>query len=133
VLVVFDASTIVGSALKASSVPRRALLVARKRHTIALSAPVYREIDEVLRRQEFAKALAHDRRQEILGLLTAAAFWVTPNESVQECRDPKDNKYLELALAAGAVVIVSSDDDLLTLHPWRGVLILRPAEYLALP
>jgi hypothetical protein len=44
---------------------------------------------------------------------------------VTDCRDPKDNKYLELALAAGAETIVSSDDDLLVLHPWRGVRILR--------
>jgi len=41
--------------------------------------------------------------------------------------------YLELALAAGAETTVSSDDDLLVLHPWRGVRILRPADYLALP
>ena len=45
-------------------------------------------------------------------------------------RDPKDNKYLELALAAGAETIVSSDEDLLVLHPWRSVRILRPADYL---
>jgi predicted nucleic acid-binding protein len=51
---------------------------------------------------------------------------------VTDCRDPKDAKYLELALAAGAETIVSSDDDLLVLHPWRGVRVLRPADYLAL-
>lgn len=48
-----------------------------------------------------------------------------------ECRDAKDNKYLELTLAVGAGVIVSSDADLLVLHPWRGVRILRPVVYLA--
>ncbi|MEO9189015.1 MAG: putative toxin-antitoxin system toxin component, PIN family [Acetobacteraceae bacterium] len=48
-----------------------------------------------------------------------------------DCRDAKDNKYLELAPAAGATLIVSSDNDLLTLSPWRGIPILRPAEYLA--
>jgi predicted nucleic acid-binding protein len=51
---------------------------------------------------------------------------------VTDCRDPKDDKYLELALAAGAEIIVSSDDDLLVLHPWRGARILRPADYHAL-
>jgi predicted nucleic acid-binding protein len=50
---------------------------------------------------------------------------------VADCRDAKDDKYLELALAAGAWAIVSGDADLLVLHPWRGVRILRPAEYLA--
>jgi predicted nucleic acid-binding protein len=51
---------------------------------------------------------------------------------VTDCPDPKDDKYLELALAAGAETIVSSDDDPLVLHRWRGVRILRPADYLAL-
>jgi predicted nucleic acid-binding protein len=49
---------------------------------------------------------------------------------VTDCRDPKDDKYLELALAAGAETIVSSDEDLLV-HPWRGVRILRPVDYIA--
>jgi predicted nucleic acid-binding protein len=50
---------------------------------------------------------------------------------VTDCRDPKDDKYLELAIAAGAETIISSDDDLLVPHLWRGVRILRPAAYLA--
>jgi predicted nucleic acid-binding protein len=49
---------------------------------------------------------------------------------VRDCRDPKDDKYLKLALAAGAATIVSSDDDLLVLNPWRGVRVLTPADYL---
>ena len=44
----------------------------------------------------------------------------------------RHNKYLELALAAGAETIVSSDDDLLVLDPWRGVRIMRPGDYLDL-
>jgi predicted nucleic acid-binding protein len=36
-----------------------------------------------------------------------------------------------VALAAGADAIISGDADLLVLHPWRGVRILRPADYLA--
>lgn len=54
-----------------------------------------------------------------------------PDHTVTDCRDAKDDKYLELALAAGAAVIVSSDADLLVLHPWRGVRILQLAAYLA--
>ena len=46
-----------------------------------------------------------------------------------DCRDPKDDKYLELALASQADRIVSSDGDLLVLHPWRGVRIPRPADH----
>jgi predicted nucleic acid-binding protein len=60
---------------------------------------------------------------------TESAVFV-PTEQVTDCRDPKDNLYLELALAAEADTIVSSDADLLVLHPWRSVRILRPADYL---
>jgi predicted nucleic acid-binding protein len=59
-----------------------------------------------------------------------AAVWVEPAITVSDCRDAKDNKYLELVTAAGADLIVSSDDDLLVQNPWRRVRILRPAEFL---
>lgn len=66
----------------------------------------------------------------ILDILRRQAVWFRPSEPVTDCRDAKDNKYLELALASGAGIIVSGDADLLVLHPWRGVRILRPADYL---
>jgi hypothetical protein len=47
------------------------------------------------------------------------------------CRDPKDNLLLALAAVVGAEIIVSSDQDLLVLHPWRGVAILTPVEFLS--
>ena len=60
------------------------------------------------------------------------AVRVVPVEHLTDCRDAKDNKYLEVAAAADATLIVSSDNDLLVLDPWRGVRIVRPAEYLAM-
>ena len=129
-LIVFDASSVVGAALRADSIPRRALLIARDQHVIALSGPVFGEIEEVIGRRKFAGVLTEDRQAEIPGLLTAAAIWVENVRLVQDCRDAKDNKYLELAEAAGADVIVSSDEDLLVLNPWRGIRILRPKEFL---
>jgi len=63
-----------------------------------------------------------------------AADRIEPTEAVRECRDPKDDKYLALAAAAGADVIVSSDvHHLLSMHPGRGISIVSPADYLALP
>jgi putative PIN family toxin of toxin-antitoxin system len=84
----------------------------------------------VLHRPKLARFLDQDLRDELLDLLLSAAVWFEPTERVTDCRDAKDDKYLELALAARAGVIVSSDDDLLMLNPWRGVRILRPTEYL---
>jgi predicted nucleic acid-binding protein len=48
---------------------------------------------------------------------------------VHDFRDAKDNRYLELALAAGATAIVSGDEDLLVLAPWRGIAVMRPAAF----
>lgn len=57
-----------------------------------------------------------------------------PIEIVRECGDPKDDKYLTPAAAGKVDVIVSSEvHDLLSMHPWRGISILSPATYLALP
>ena len=129
-MIVFDASTVVSAALKADSVPERALLRAEELDVLALSTAVDTEIAEVLSRPKFARILSRERREEILRNLRGAAVWFDPSIRITECRDPKDDKYLELALAAGVEIIVSSDDDLLVLHPWRGVRILRPANYL---
>lgn len=53
---------------------------------------------------------------------------VTAN--VADCRDPKDNMFLELALTGEADCIVTGDIDLLALHPWRNIEILTPRKFL---
>jgi putative PIN family toxin of toxin-antitoxin system len=131
-LIVFDASALVSAALKPDSIPERALLRAEEIDVLALSAAVDAEIAGVLNRPKFAGATPLARRQRFLDILRSAAVWFEPAVRVTDCRDPKDDKYLELALAAGAETIVSGDEDLLILDPWRSVRILRPSDYLAL-
>ncbi len=130
-MIVFDASAVVSAALREDSVPERALLRAEATDLFALSAEVAAEISEVLARPRFARAVTAARGARILDILRADAAWFVPAGRVTDCRDAKDNKYLELALAAGAAAIVSGDADLLVLHPWRGVPILQPAACLA--
>ena len=108
------------------------MLRAEATDVFALSTSVDAEIAEVLGRPKFARVLSIERRELILNTIRRMAVWFVPSEPVTDCRDPKDDKYLELALAAGAAFIVSGDDDLIVLHPWRGVSIVRPADYLAL-
>jgi putative PIN family toxin of toxin-antitoxin system len=129
--VVFDASTVVGAAMKADSIPERALRSARKYWTLCLSQAVEDEIREVLSRPKLRRYVNDRRRQLVLDLLLPRALAIEPTVRVNDCRDAKDNKYLELALAAGAAVIVSSDNDLLALSPWRGVRIVTPAAFVA--
>ena len=130
-MIIFDASALVSAVLKADSVPERALLRAEEVDVFALSAAVDGEIAGVLNRPRFARAIPFAWRERVLEILRHAV-WFEPSVGITDCCDPKDNKYLELALAAGAETIVSSDNDLLVLDPWRGVRIMRPADHLDL-
>lgn len=55
---------------------------------------------------------------------------IAPDVSITDCRDPKDNKYLELAISANASCIISADKDLLVLHPFRGIPILNAVDFI---
>ena len=96
-----------------------------------MSTVVDAEIAEVLARPKFRRFLSEAHRRTFLTSLRERAFWVNPTVRVTDCRDTKDNIYLELALEAGAETIVSSDRDLLVLNPLRGMRVLSPSEYLA--
>ena len=134
-IVVLDASTFVSAALKANSIPERALLRAvGAPNRLILSQEVEDEYRDVIFRPKFDRFVSVARRQKILDIVIFAAERVAPDEAVRECRDPEDDKYLALAFAGRADVLVSSDvRDLLSMHPWRGIQILPPADFLALP
>jgi predicted nucleic acid-binding protein len=56
---------------------------------------------------------------------------VTVPGMLRVCRDPDDDMVLECAVVAGAQLILTGDKDLLSLNPYKGILILTPAEFLA--
>ena len=129
--VVVDTSSLVGALLKKGSLPEQALILAATRAQLCLSRDVLREIEDVFARPKITRLSDPDRIGLIMTTLRTGALSFEPTIAVTDCRDPGDDKYLELALAAGAAVIVSSDADLLVLHPWRGIDILTPADFLA--
>jgi len=133
-IAVADANLIVSAftAASAESPARRAFGLLRARFTLALSPAIEAEYREVLLRPKFRRyGATPETVSAFLDGLAAAAAWVEPVVRVAECRDPDDAIYLEVALAAGAVLIVSGDADLLALHPWRGIAILSPGGLLA--
>jgi putative PIN family toxin of toxin-antitoxin system len=62
--------------------------------------------------------------------LGRVAEFVTISRPVRACRDPRDDMILEVAVNGAANAIVTGDGDLLTLHPFMGVPILSPADWL---
>ncbi len=85
---------------------------------------------EVLGRDKFDRYLSAEEREAFLGALVARVDVVEPVEEIQACHDPDDNKFLELAVEGEAKAIVSGDDDLLALHPFRDISIVTPSAFL---
>jgi predicted nucleic acid-binding protein len=54
-------------------------------------------------------------------------------EVITACRDPKDNKFLELAVSGQATHLISGDPDLLVLSPFRGIPIVTPQAFVTEP
>jgi uncharacterized protein len=50
--------------------------------------------------------------------------------AVTASRDPKDDKFLELAVSANASCVITGDKDLLILHPFRGIPIVNAVDFI---
>ena len=103
---------------------------------LCVSVETLAELEEVLGRGKFDRYRDRDSRRAFVALIVQRAHLFAVDIAALStvdppCRDPKDNQFLALAQVAEADVLVSSDEDLLVLHPWRGIPILTPAEYLA--
>jgi putative PIN family toxin of toxin-antitoxin system len=99
-------------------------------HRVVLfSEATMSELTEVLSRSKFDQHVSRELRELFLAQIGSAVEFVSIIQLVRECRDPKDDKFLEVALNGRADVIITGDADLLEMHPWREIAILSPAEY----
>ncbi len=129
-LYVFDTNVIVSAFLFFHSKPAQALFKALKNGQLVLSTVTADELSEVLSRKKFDRYIHLKKRTEFLKALLQEAVFAKITERIQICRDPEDDKFIELAVSAEAECIVSSDDDLLVLNPFRDIPILTPDEFL---
>lgn len=127
---VFDTSVMISALLFERSKPAQALQYAFKNGAVLLSLELLEELNEVLRCERFNRYVTSEEREEFLEALVERAVLIEIVENVQECRDPKDDKVLELALNGKAQCIITGDKDLLVLHPFCGVRIVTPEEFL---
>lgn len=134
--IVFDTSTLVSVALCTGSAPDQALSKAFESFDLCVSVETLAELEQVLERGKFVRYRLRESRRAFVATIRPRSFLFAVDLAHQSavdppCRDPEDNKFLALALAADADAVVSNDEDLLVLHPWRGIPILTPAEFLA--
>ena len=128
--IVDDTGVLVSAAIRPQSVPALALQKALLHHELCASRATFAELQDVLSRSKFDRyAVAKTRLAFVEGLLLYVRL-VEVSQVVNDCSDPKDNKFLALALTVNAEMIVASDPHLTAMHPWRGIPILPPAAFL---
>jgi putative PIN family toxin of toxin-antitoxin system len=127
---VFDTNVTISAALFGQSPPGQALHAALSRGELLVSRASLAELGEVLGRKKFDRYLTRAEREEFLVKLVREATVVDVTEEVRACRDAKDDKFLEVAVCGRASCMVTGDADLLALHPFRGIPILSPAQFL---
>ena len=102
-------------------------------YLLVYSEALLRELLDVLARPRIALkyGVGPADTEALMGLLLARGEGVKPVERISACRDPADDKFLEAAVAGSADFIVSGDEDLLVLNPFRGISIVGASAFLA--
>lgn len=126
---IFDTSTVIGAILKPHSLPAEVLYHASKKYKLLASSDTLKELIEVIQRDKFDKFRGKEERTIGLSLYLNLLEIVEPTIIANDCRDEKDNKFLSLALSTNTKIIVSSDDDLLVLNPYKNTKILTVRQY----
>jgi len=127
---VFDTNVLISSALLPYSSNRNALNKAMVSEILAISDSTFEGFIEVLFRKKFDKYFLDDEeRWTLIYKLEANSKFFKPDLIIMDCRDPKDNKFLEVAISANASCLITGDKDLLILHPFRNFPILNAVDF----
>jgi uncharacterized protein len=129
--VVFDNNVLISAALIKHSVPFKAFEKAIRNHLLIRSHKVLEEFHKTIFKPKFDRYFKDDlaKRGFVLSFISVSID-INVKHHITLCRDPKDNMYLELALSGKAACIVTGDNDLLVLDPFRNIRIITPKEFL---
>ncbi len=130
---VLDTNVVISALLLKHSVARQAFDKAIQVGKFLISHATVEELNDILRRKGFERYVTEEERMEFLIAFVRYGILVDIVERVTTCRDPNDDKFLELAVNGRATCIVSGDQDLLVLHPFRGIAIMTPRQFLEYP
>ncbi|MDS1345396.1 putative toxin-antitoxin system toxin component, PIN family [Planktothrix agardhii] len=132
-LFIFDANIIISAVLLPESKPDLAIRKAQNSGNILMSPEIWAELEQVLARPKFDRYISSEDRSKFLqDFFDTVILVMDVTEKIQECRDPKDNKYLELAVNGQADYLITGDADLLVLNPFREKPIITVSDFLNL-
>jgi putative PIN family toxin of toxin-antitoxin system len=130
--VVLDTNALISRLLLRRSIPAQAVDLAITRHRVLASEATLMELAEVLSRAKFDPYLTIGERQDFLRQFDRIAERIEVLRTIRACRDPKDDKFLELAVEGATDIVVTGDGDLLALNPFQAIAIVTPAQFLEL-
>lgn len=127
--VVVDTNTLVSGTLLVDSLPGKAVRKAITEGRLLMSEASLCELADVLARKKFDHYVSVEDREEFVRLIYRVAEVVPIVTAVYECPDEADNRILEVAVNGDANLLVSGDQDLLRMNPFRGIPIVTPTDY----
>jgi uncharacterized protein len=113
--IVIDTNIFISAALSPNGTAYQAFAQAIQRFTIAQSVETYQEIAQRIYKPKFDKYVSNERREELLNLIKSKSQFIDIQSQITSCRDPDDNKFLELAIDSNAQFLITGNQDLLTL------------------
>ena len=128
--VVVDTNILVSQLILPESLPAKVLAQVEMRSVLLFSESTMSELADVLSRPKFDRYVSREARKGFIQRIGRIAEFVPIIQTIRECRDPKDDRILEAAWNGQADTIITGDADLLGMHPWRGIAILSPSDYL---
>ncbi len=131
--IVVDTNVLISRLLLPASVPAQAVRRIVDHGQLLASDAALTELAEVLARDQFDRYADLVDRQEFFKQLSRVVERIAITYIVRACRDPKDNKFLELAVNGNANLIVTGDRDLLVLSPFQKISVITPANFLQRP
>lgn len=125
-----DTNVLVSSVLIVNSSADLALKKIRSIGDILFSQTTFEELQEVLTRQKFDRYIPLNIRLQFLAKLKLDFTLIPIRETINICRDPKDDKFLEVAVNGKGDFIITGDLDLLVLNPFRNIEIITINDFL---
>ena len=128
--VVVDTNVLISAVLRPRGAPRAVVEATRAAGgSLLFSDETIEELRTRIQRPKFDRYVSREDRAVYVAQLEAVAEWVSIAGAKLGCRDLDDDKLLETALMGRASCIVSGDEDLLTMSPFHGIPVVKPADF----
>jgi uncharacterized protein len=127
--IVIDANVLISAGILPKSKTAQVLQLAITHFAIAQNDATWSELETRIKRDKFDRYFGVDGRVNYLIALTQSMHWFDISATVRASRDADDDKYLGLAIDAGAKIIISGDADLIDLQKYEDIEIVSPAHF----